>query len=149
MGNSGIIGTGCTAVGSGTGGKNIHNAGSIPITPRVSIPVQFQNGNVEMGAIPGMELNQQMSELELNIQPCPSPIPPLANPGSFPRGVGPRPGYVDFSPHLGNTSGFGGQSYTGPQLMFSESYPQGAVFLNNYSNPMSWQYTSNANQGIK
>ena len=150
IGSSGIIGTSSAVVGSGTGVKNTNNADSISIPPRLSIPVQFQNGNVDMGGIPGIDLSQQMSELELNVQQCPSPIPSLANLGSFPSGITSRPGYVDFSAtHLGNAGGYAGQNFTGPQLMFSDNYPQGTVFLNNYSNPISWQYNHNGNPSIK
>lgn len=112
---------------------------SIPIPAQISIPVQFQNGHIEMS---GMDMNQQMSELDLNAH-SPSPLPSINSMGGSAR-------YVEYPPQR---RGFGGQSYSGGPMMYSDSsYPQGTVFLGSYSNPMltSWQYNPNAShQDIK
>lgn len=118
----------------------VPSATSIPIPAQFSIPVQFQNGHMGMGQV---ELSQHMSELDLNMQ-CPSPLPSVTSSA----GVNPRHGFVDYSPQMSRSrGGLGGQNITGaPPVMYSENYPQGALYL---SNPMlaSWHY--NPNQGIK
>lgn len=120
-------------VGGPSGGSSGSNSDSIP--PQVSIPVQFQNGHIEVG---GADLSQQMSDMDLNsVQSVTSS-----------QGGG---GFVDYSSQ-GNRGGFGGQSFTGSPLMYSDNYTQGALYLGSYSNPMltSWQYNPNQpNQGLK
>lgn len=124
------------------------DSSSIPIPAQLSIPVQFQNGNLGMGPV---DLSQQMSEVDLNAQ-SPSPLQSIGSPGI--GGALPRPGgFMEFPSHVGRTRGsFEGQNFTGGPIMYSDSYPQGALYLGSYSNPMlaSWQYNPNPpGQGIK
>lgn len=119
---------------------------SISIPAQVSIPVQFQNGG--MGS---MDITQQMSDLDLNVH-CPSPL----QPGSSAVTVGMPPrqgGMVEFSPRSRGSGGFSGsQNYSGTPIMYSDNYPQGALYMGS-SNPMmaSWQYnpSTHSNQGMK
>jgi hypothetical protein len=114
-----------------------------PIPAQVSIPVQFQNGG--MGA---MDLSQQMSDLDLNIHSSSA-----LQPGSSSAAVGMpsrQGGMVEFSSQ--NRGGGFNSSYTGAPIMYSENYPQGALYMGSNSPMMtSWQYNHNShpNQGIK
>lgn len=111
---------------------------SVPLIPsQVSIPVQLQNGG-RMGMGP-LDLSQQMSEMDLNMQQQrSSPLPSAA------VGVPLRQGLMEFSPQMNRSRGAfsGGQNFTGGPILYSDNYPQGALYLGSYSNPMltSWQY---------
>ena len=87
-----------------------------------------------------LDLSQQMSDMDLNMQQHrSSPLPSAA------VGVPPRQGLVEFSPQMNRSRGAfggGGQNFTGGPIMYSDSYSQGALYLGSYSNPTlaSWQY---------
>ena len=166
----GPVGAGIVSADSGSGSNSA--IGPIPIPAHVSIPVQYQNGHVDT------DLSQQMLEMDLKVQ-CPNPLQSRGTGGVTPAAAAvgaplapQRPGFMDFPPGppgrnrgaagsggggAGGTGGggaFGGQNFsaTGSPLMYSESYPHGALYLGSYSNPMvtSWQYNPNPpNQGIK
>lgn len=112
------------------------------IPAQVSIPVQYQNGG--MGPL---NLSQQMSDLDLNAQ-CLSPLQSVSTSAAV--GMPPRQGgLVEFSQMNRSQGGFSSlQNYTGTPIMYSENYPQGALYMGS-SNPMmaSWQY--NPSQGNK
>ena len=116
---------------------------SISIPAQVSIPVQFQNGG--MGPL---DISQQMSDLDLSVHSL-QPGNSAATVGMPPRQVG----AVDFSPRNRSGGFSGSQNYSGTPIMYSDNYPQGALYMGS-SNPMmtsSWQYnpSNHSNQGMK